>query len=156
MIAKMIQEAGSVRQLHLFDSFEGLSEFAEEDNAGLTRQKHTTENMRRHFVYPETSLRHNMEGFDFVRVYRGWIPERFAEVDDREFALVHIDVDLYQPTLDSLRFFYPRLAPRGWIIVDDYNAQNFPGANIAVDRFIADVNPSCAIAGQVGGFFISK
>jgi hypothetical protein len=156
MIAKMMQDANSEGELHLFDSFAGLSEFTDEDNTGLAREKSKTDSMRSHFAYPEIRLRQNMAMFDFVRVYCGWIPDRFSDVEDREFALVHIDVDLFRPTFDSLSFFYPRLAPRGWIVVDDYNARNFPGANIAVDRFIADVNPSCAIPGQLGGYLIRK
>ena len=35
------------------------------------------------------------------KLYRGWIPERFKEVADLRFSLVHIDVDLYRPTLEA-------------------------------------------------------
>lgn len=33
--------------------------------------------------------------FNFIRLYHGWIPEKFDEVANRTFSYVHIDVDLY-------------------------------------------------------------
>ena len=42
---------------------------------------------------------------NFIILLKGWIPSRFEEVKDKNFSFVHIDVDLYQPTLDSLNFF---------------------------------------------------
>ena len=42
-----------------------------------------------------------MDCRDFT-LMKGWIPTRFQEVADRHFAFVHIDVDLYEPTRDSL------------------------------------------------------
>ena len=87
---------------------------------------------------PERVARGNLEGCDGIHFYRGWIPERFAEVADRRFAFVHIDVDLYQPTLDSVAFFYQRLVPGGIIVCDDYGFTTCPGATRAMDEFMAD------------------
>ena len=50
-----------------------------------------------------------LKDFDFVKIYKGWIPEKFNLVDNSKFSFVHIDVDLYEPTLKSLEFFFPRL-----------------------------------------------
>jgi O-methyltransferase len=54
----------------------------------------------------------------------------------RQFAFVHLDADLYEPTLAGLRFFYPRVAPGGFLIVHDYNA--WAGARKAVMDFMQD------------------
>jgi hypothetical protein len=56
-------------------------------------------------------------------------------VEDRRFKLVHIDVDLYQPTRDSVEFFYPRMVPGGVILCDDYGSTRCPGARRAMDEF---------------------
>ena len=37
---------------------------------------------------------------------------------------------------EGLRFFYPRMSPRGSLLIHDYNA--WPGARRAVDEFFAD------------------
>jgi O-methyltransferase len=58
--------------------------------------------------------------FPRAELHPGWIPSAFSAVAGRSFSFVHLDVDLYQPTLDSLDFF-PRLADGGAIITDNYN-----------------------------------
>jgi len=111
---------------HLFDSFEGLSAPGKWDGdywaIGALRT-------------PEASLREALAEFENYRVYKGWIPERFEEVADGRFSFVHIDVDLYQPTLDSLEFFYPRTVDGGVIVMDDYGFVTCPGAKRAADEF---------------------
>jgi hypothetical protein len=94
--------------------------------------------------------------FPFVSVMPGWIPARFDEVGDRAFAFVHVDVDLYQPTRDSLEFFFPRLAAGGALVVDDYNWARFPGARTAVDEFVRKQRPALFLPFQVGGCLLMK
>ncbi len=50
---------------------------------------------------------------------------------------MHVDVDLYRPTRDTVEFFYPRLSPGGVILFDDYGSAMCPGAARAVDEFVA-------------------
>ena len=128
-MARASVQAGTSRRLHLFDSFEGLSQPGPIDGNFWTRGG---------LAMPERVARGNLEGCDGIHFYRGWIPDRFAEVADRRFAFVHIDVDLYQPTLDSVAFFYQRLVPGGIIVCDDYGFTTCPGATRAMDEFMAD------------------
>ena len=82
--------------------------------------------------------RNNLSQFNFVKYYKGWIPDRFSEVQMLTFSFVHIDVDLYQPTLDSIAFFYERLNKGGIMICDDYGFITCPGAKKAMDDFFRD------------------
>lgn len=54
---------------------------------------------------------------------------------DRRFSLVHIDVDIYRPTLDALEFFWDRVTPGGMVVCDDYGFSTCPGATAAMDEF---------------------
>ncbi|HET6794531.1 MAG TPA: TylF/MycF/NovP-related O-methyltransferase [Acidimicrobiales bacterium] len=122
--------ASTGRRVHLFDSFSGLSAPGEHDGRYWTGGD---------LAASEAVLRSRLRTYDeLVTVHPGWIPERFGDVADTVFALVHIDVDLYQPTLDSLRFFYPRLVPGGLIVCDDYGFTTCPGARAAVDEYFGD------------------
>jgi len=131
---------------HAFDSFEGLSEPVEQDRGYVVRPDlMMVEGVERVHRYQASDLsvgldlvKKNLEPFHFVRYYKGWIPERFDEVADRRFAFVHIDVDLYQPTRDSLAFFYERVVPGGVILCDDYGWVDTPGAKKACDEFFED------------------
>ena len=87
---------------------------------------------------------------------KGGYPKDFIEVDNDEFIFVHIDVDLYQPTLDSLEFFYPRLHKGGVIVIDDYGYTQFPGAKKSVDEFLKRNECSMFLSGYSGGSIIVK
>lgn len=120
---------GTDKRVHLFDSFQGLSAPGKWDGGYWVPGALSA---------PENELRQSLTEFDNYRVYRGWIPQRFREVEKLNFSLVHIDVDLYQPTRDSLEFFYPRIVSRGIILMDDYGFSTCPGAKRAADEFFAD------------------
>lgn len=123
------------RSLHLFDSFEGLSEPGSEDNTGSNDVR---EWRKGDLCTREEKARANLSAYNHVTIHRGWIPDCFDEVADEWFAFVHIDVDLYQPTFDSLAFFYPRMNKGGVILLDDYGFTTCPGAFRAVSEFMSD------------------
>lgn len=146
LMADVIRAAGSDKELHLFDSFSGLSRPQQDDG------QHWHEG---DLAFPLESVRKNLADFDFVRYHPGWIPQAFPQVADRRFSLVHIDVDLYDPTRDSLTFFWERLVPGGLIVCDDYGISTCPGATKAIDAFFADkAEPIINLA--TGGAFILK
>jgi O-methyltransferase len=91
-----------------------------------------------------------------VYYHRGWIPERFDEVKDLQFAFVHVDVDLHEPTRDSLVYFYERLVPGGILLCDDYGSAACPGAKQAFDELIADKPERSVIHLPTGQGFIVK
>jgi hypothetical protein len=120
-------------EVHIFDSFSGLSPPTKDDiSSGKSRSFWSEGALKADLE----TVRRTLSDFDNIRYYPGWIPERFGEVAGRTFRLVHIDVDLYQPTLDSLEFFYQRLVDRGVVILDDYGSSLCPGAKKAVDLFV--------------------
>ena len=127
----MAREIGG-SDFFLFDSFEGLSEPKTQDQS----PSDVPQWMAGDLASTEELLKRNLAEFENVHILKGWIPDRFAEVGDRQFKLVHIDVDLYQPTLDSLEFFYHRMIPGGVIIMDDYGFENCPGAHQAAITFM--------------------
>lgn len=121
---------------HIFDSFEGLSAPEKEDAVTAV----TPYVWKKHDLsVPEARVAHNLAPFESrCHYHKGWIPDRFNDVAHKKFKLTHIDVDLYQPTLDSLRFFYERTVTGGLLICDDYGFETCPGAKQAFDEFMAD------------------
>ncbi len=120
------------RQHYLFDSFEGVSAPTAEDGGNQSTWS------KGDLAVDESVTRANLKNFPNCNYHKGWIPKRFPDVADRKFALVHIDVDLHAPTLQSLEFFYERTVPGGIIICDDYGFSNCDGAKKAFDDFFAD------------------
>jgi hypothetical protein len=130
--AFFMAQASSSGTLYLFDSFQGIS-------SPEARDRHDRSDVmgwsKGDLSSNERKLHSNLACFKSIDVLPGWIPERFHEVAERKFRIVHIDVDLYQPTRDSLEFFYPRLVAGGIIVMDDYGFLTCPGAKIAADEF---------------------
>ena len=48
---------------------------------------------------------------------------------------MHLDTNLYQSTLDSLEFFWPRMVSGGRIVSHDYNTTSMPGVKKAFVEF---------------------
>jgi hypothetical protein len=138
--------ASATRTHFMFDSYSGLSSPTSSDGS------HWTEG---DLSYNVDKVRDNMTGLEHFELLQGWIPERFSEVEDRNFSFVHIDVDLYQPTLDSIAFFYSRMNKGGIIACDDYGLTSCPGATKAIDEFLAD-KPEKMIQNSCGGGFMVK
>ncbi len=136
------------RTHYLFDSFEGLSK------PGPADGNHWSEGS---LAAGEPEVRRSLAEFDSATVYvKGWIPAGFPRVPaDRQFCFVHVDVDLYEPTLESVRFFYPRLSPGGMIICDDYGCSTCPGATRAMNEYFAD-KPEKIVSLCSGGGFVIK
>lgn len=123
-------------KIFLFDSFEGLSEPTVNDKVS-SLDVHSWK--KGDMAASEKELRDNLSIFNNIYIMKGWIPERFPEVESHKFRLVHIDVDLYEPTLKSLEFFYPRLVNSGVIIMDDYGFKTCPGAYQAANEYVASI-----------------
>lgn len=137
---------GSSRLVHLFDSFEGLPPPDDRDGTYWFQGA---------LKATEDSVREVLAEFDNYRTYKGWIPERFVEVAGRDFSFVHIDVDLYEPTLASLEFFYPRTVAGAVILLDDYGFKTCPGAKLAADEFFAS-RPEEIVMLSTGQAFVMR
>jgi hypothetical protein len=122
-------------EFHIFDSFEGLSEPGAED---APEEKHVRIWLKGDMSASEVYVRDILKEFKCIHYHKGWIPEKFNEVEDKQFRLVHIDVDLFQPTLDSMEFFYERMSRGGVLVLDDYGFTTCPGAYRAVDEYMRD------------------
>ena len=94
--------------------------------------------------------------FPFISIKKGWIPSRFDEIRNEKFSFINIDVDLYEPTRDSLEFFYSRLIQGGCIHLDDYNLREWPGNKIALDSFLNKNKVNFFYQLPLGGAFILK
>lgn len=96
-------------------------------------------------VTPEM-VRAYFAGFPQVRICSGWVPEVFGQIEKQSFALVHVDLTLYEATLAALRFFHPRLAPGGVILCD--GSVFCPGVQQAVELFSREQNAPYVVLGH--------
>lgn len=59
---------------------------------------------------------------DQVRFLEGWFRDTLPNAPIDRLAVMRLDGDLYESTMDALEALYPKLSPGGYVIVDDYGA----------------------------------
>jgi O-methyltransferase len=124
--AKLIAEYGGGKILHLFDTFAGLPEPGPHDSPRFCRGSYRCS---------LESVQQYLSGLP-VEYYQGFFPDTAGPVEDKIFSFVHLDVDLYESTLEGLKFFYPRMSRGGIIISHDY--QSSDGVDKAFTEFFRD------------------
>jgi len=113
------------------DSWEGVSEPGEFDTDFFKTKK-----LDIPFEYAQKSL----TKYSNINLHKGWIPDVFKEIEDLEYSYVNIDVDLYEPTKESIEYFWPKLISGGVLICDDYGSYNTIGARKAMIDFFGKDN----------------
>jgi len=139
------------KELHLFDSFQGLPELGPED--AETQHPHL---IRRGAVAcPKAAVDNYFAARDcpLPRIVPGWFRETLPQELPGTISFALLDGDLYDSIQVSLREVWPRLSPGGIVVVDDYSWNGCPGCTQAVDEFFAD-KPGCWFKqfGVVQGF----
>ena len=132
--AKEINRLFQNRKLYLFDTFEGFDikdlVYENEDfyktsgNLSMTSEELVINKM----PYP-----HNVD------IRKGYFPQSTEGITDR-FIFVNLDMDLFKPTYEGLKFFYPKMIKGGIILIHDYFSEVY-GESIkrAISMFESDI-----------------
>ena len=75
--------------------------------------------------------------YNNVKFYKGIFPETAKPIEQKQFSFVHLDVDLYQSTLDCLEYFFPRMVKGGIILTHDYHTS---GVKKAFEKYFKNKN----------------
>lgn len=68
-----------------------------------------------------------------VRFLKGWFRDTLPKAPMVKLAIMRLDGDLYESTMDALNNLYDKLSPGGFVIVDDY--YSWEGCRQAVTEF---------------------
>lgn len=138
--AKEINKVFSDRILYLFDTFEG---FDKRDiiNEFNVENKEVKSIVVGHFSSTSEELVLSKLPFiDKCIIKKGFFPDTTVGLEDEKFCFVNLDMDLYRPTLEGLRFFYPRINEGGCILIHDYFSDIYPNVKKAVKDFEVEQN----------------
>lgn len=58
---------------------------------------------------------------DRVKFLEGWFKDTLPKAPVKQLAIMRLDGDLYESTMDALASLYDRLSPGGFVIIDDYS-----------------------------------
>ncbi|QDT03589.1 Mycinamicin III 3''-O-methyltransferase [Rubripirellula lacrimiformis] len=149
-IAKMLEGSGTThRNLHLFDTFEGMSEPTDADvsvdGETAVEQLAAEDRSDAKSVWCVASLQDvqsNMQKTNYpankVHYHVGKVEETIPTAAPEKIALLRLDTDWYESTAHEMEHLFPRLADGGVLIIDDYG--HWQGARRAVDDYFAKHN----------------
>lgn len=138
--ASIARDQGTDFRFWGLDTFEGLPELSEMDKHFAPPKA----SYRKRRVFTDTSVdtvRQLLDeaGFgDEIQLVPGLFNKTLPQIAEATYHFVNIDCDLYEPHLECLNYFYPRMVPGGIVFFDDYHSVDYPMARHAIDKFMAD------------------
>jgi len=135
---RAILEAYGVRERHVWaaDSFEGLPP---PDADTYPADAGDTFHTYRELAVPLEAVKRNFERYglldDHIVFLKGWFRDTLPGCQTGPLAILRMDGDMYESTMDALTHLYDRVSAGGYVIVDDYRVVD--GCRQAVDDFRA-------------------
>jgi O-methyltransferase len=124
------------RRVVVADSFDGLPPPRADEYPADSGDTHHT---FRQLAITLDQVKANFAAYDLldgqVEFLKGWFRDTLPGLRTRQWAVIRLDGDMYESTMDGLVNLYDGLSPGGFIIVDDYGA--IPACKAAVDDFRA-------------------
>lgn len=165
VMAYVCQQLGSDRNVHMFDSFQGIPIAGPNDDqqpgigqktsASFTAQKPEDFLVSSGVdIFSPAQVKANMDrwGLDNSRfVYHvGWFQNTLPLVTDKikQISFLRLDGDLYESTKVCLEHLYSKISMGGYIVIDDYA---LPGCAKAVNEYLAKHNLKPRITPVRGG-----
>lgn len=111
--------------LHLFESFEGASDFTEHDNPYYLENK---------FAGSADAVNTALAEFNNVTLHIGPVPFEFDQVS--KISLLHVDLNNYIPTKTTLEALWDKVVPGGVVIVDFHDSVSTGAEKATRDFFI--------------------
>lgn len=111
------------RKVWVADSFAGLPEPDEANYAADKGDKHYTAEA---LAVSRAQVSKNFEVYGLldeqVQFLEGWFKDTLPQAPIDSIAVLRLDGDMYESTMDAIKALYHKVSPGGYVIVDDYHA----------------------------------
>nr|WP_099039062.1 class I SAM-dependent methyltransferase [Mycobacterium neglectum] len=136
------------KTFYLLDTFAGIDPrfiTAGERQAGaLDRSELNLRNGM--YVSGVDGVKANFSQWSNQRIIVGAVPETLEQVEASSVAFLHIDMNCAPPEVAALRFFWPRLTPGAFVLLDDYSYRGHEEQRLAMDALASELGvPICAL-----------
>jgi len=158
-IARVLAARGVVdRELHLFDTFEGMPPPTAQDvrHGGPPAAELLATRPRTAKVWAIADLEDVRAGMDQVpypshriHYHQGLVEDTIPRGAPEQIALLRLDTDWYASTKHELEHLYDRVPSGGVVIIDDYDY--WEGSRKAVDEFVAGTGARLLLAPMGSG-----
>ena len=124
------QQYENKKAFYLYDTFDGIPEKYAHDSPiePTTHQRPGLLN----------DVRNRFEPYPNVHVVQGVVPDCLAHRSPSKVAYLHLDMNSAIAEAGALAYFWCKLVPSAWIVLDDYGWKAFGKQKEAADKFFAD------------------
>jgi hypothetical protein len=126
------------KTFYLLDTFSGLDEryiLDVERKKGIL-EKNIKDLKSGYYVSNVESVKKNFAEWNNVQIIQGTIPETLDLVDAKKVAYLHIDLNCSIPSVSALDFFWNKLVPGAYVLLDDYAYYGYRNIKLAMDDFV--------------------
>lgn len=144
----LLAEGATDRDLHLFDTFEGMPPPGEHDRRtrdGAPAEQLLEQHDQSHRVWAYATLDDVREGMaetgypaERVHLVPGMVEDTVPSQAPERISVLRLDTDWYASTKHGLEHLYPRLVPGGVLLLDDYGA--WEGARKATEEYLTTID----------------
>lgn len=142
--AKYLNMFFADRKLYLCDTYEGFDVDDLKDEKENNKGSFQVSRFLDKSFFAGTSVElvmSKMPNKEQIVIKKGYFPSTMANVDEK-FAFVNLDMDLYIPMLEGLRYFWSKMSVGGCILLHDYFSEDFERVQDAVRDFEEEIGES--------------
>jgi macrocin-O-methyltransferase TylF-like protien len=132
------------RQVWVADSFEGLPkpDSVKYPIEAKARGSQVMNDVYKGFAADIEEVKANFARFGLldnqVAFLKGWFKDTLPTAPIKQLAVLRLDGDYYESTMDALSNLYDKLSVGGFVIIDDYGEDEWTYCRKAVDDFRRD------------------
>lgn len=143
-LSSIYEPTNYLREIVGFDTFEGFPEVSEKDRLGTQVSEHTkvggfaieggmeADILRAAAAHDLTRFLGHMPKLKLVKGdLTETLPQYLKDNPHLVVSLLHLDVDLYEPTRLALELLLPRMPKGAVVMFDELNMRQFPGETLA-------------------------
>ena len=125
------------KQFYLLDTFRGMDErfVSPADKASGAIEKNVNNLASGFYIQGIEEVRANFSQWKNFSLIEGSIPETLPQVRADKIAYLHLDMNCSQPEIAAIQFFWDRLVPGAFVLLDDYAYYGYLSQKLAMDRF---------------------
>ena len=139
-IARAMQCIADDKTIYALDSFSGFPEDSiSECDLGQGRRMKSVRKKFRFCADSPTRLNRVFRRFNVnAKLVPGFFSDTLPQFRDHKFCFIHLDCDIYSSYKECLESLFDRLVPGGVLVLDEWAADDWPGARQAGSEFLSD------------------